>query len=311
MKLVLSVPKKFRGLLRLGTTSWKYDTWKGLIYDKDKTYRPEDYLADYARYLDSVEVDQWFYSLFPGGLRLPDPATVRFYAKSVPDDFVFTVKAPNSLTLTHYYARQTPHYTEFANKPNPAFLDNDLLRRFLDTLSPLESKLGPIMFQFEYLNKQKMPSKEAFIERFGEFIDRAPKGYQYAVEVRNKNFYSPAFFDFLKGRGLGFVYIEVAYMPRVGEVFDKYKPDTASFQIIRLHGGDRAEIEGQTKEVWDRIAAPKPEGLKAAARVVQANAKKKVVTYVSLSNHYEGSAPLSLRRFLDVLAGKKIGEAPF
>ena len=311
MKLSLTVPKKFQGLLRLGTTSWKYDTWKGLIYDKGKTYRPDEYLADYARYLDSVEVDQWFYSLFPGGLRLPDPATVRFYAKSVPDDFVFTVKAPNSLTLTHYYARQTPHYTEFANRPNPAFLDNDLLRRFLDTLSPLESKLGPIMFQFEYLNKQKMPSKEAFIERFGEFIDRAPKGYQYAVEVRNKNFYSPAFFDFLKGRGLGFVYIEVAYMPRVGEVFDKYKPDTASFQIIRLHGGDRAEIEGQTKEVWDRIAAPKPEGLKAAARVVQANAKKKVVTYVSLSNHYEGSAPLSLRRFLDVLAGKKIGEAPF
>ncbi len=131
------------------------------------------------------------------------------------------------------------------NKPNPAFLDNDLLRRFLDALSPLEPKLGPIMFQFEYLNKQKMPSKEAFIERFGEFIDRAPKGYQYAVEVRNKNFYSPAFFDLLKGRGLGFVYVEVVYMPRIGEVFDKFKPETASFQIIRLHGGDRAEIEGR------------------------------------------------------------------
>jgi uncharacterized protein YecE (DUF72 family) len=311
MALLLSVPKKFRGLLRLGTTSWKYDTWKGLIYDKGKTYRPEDYLADYARYLNSVEVDQWFYSLFPGGLRLPDPSVAKLYAKSVPDDFVFTVKAPNSLTLTHYYARQTPHYAEFANKPNPAFLDNGLLRRFLDTLSPLESKLGPIMFQFEYLNKQKMPSKEAFIERFGEFIDRAPKGYQYAVEVRNKNFFSPAYFDFLKGRGLGFVYVEVVYMPRIGEVFDKYKPDTASFQIIRLHGGDRAEIEGQTKEVWDKIAAPKPEGLKAAARIVQANAKKKVLTYVSLSNHYEGSAPLSLRRFLDVLGGKKIDAAPF
>jgi uncharacterized protein YecE (DUF72 family) len=167
------------------------------------------------------------------------------------------------------------------------------------------------MFQFEYLNKQKMPSVEAFIERFGEFIDRAPKGYRYALEVRNKNFYTPAFFDFLKGRDLGFVYVEVFYMPPIGEVFEKFKPETASFQIIRLHGGDRVDIESQTGEVWDRIVAPKPTGLKAAAAIVRANAKKKILTYLNLSNHYEGSAPLSLRRFLDVLTGKKIEEAPF
>ena len=33
MALRLAVPKKYRGLLRLGTTSWKYDSWKGLVYD--------------------------------------------------------------------------------------------------------------------------------------------------------------------------------------------------------------------------------------------------------------------------------------
>jgi uncharacterized protein YecE (DUF72 family) len=311
MALRLGIPKKYRGLLRLGTTSWKYDTWKGLIYERGKTYRPDDYLADYAKHLDSVEVDQWFYSLFPGGLRLPDPTAVEFYAKSVPDDFVFTVKAPNSLTLTHYYSKQTRRYADFAGKPNPAFLDRDLLRRFLDALSPLGSKLGPIMFQFEYLNKQKMPSVDAFIERFGEFIDRAPKGYRYALEVRNKNFYTPAFFGFLKSRGLGFVYVEVFYMPPIGEVFEKFMPETASFQVIRLHGGDRVDIESQTGEVWDKIVAPKPTSLKAAAEIVRANAKKKILTYLNLSNHYEGSAPLSLRRFLDVLGGKKIEEAPF
>src|SRR5512139_1419456 len=106
--LDLGLPKEFRGLLRLGTCSWKYDSWKGLIYEPGKTYRADDYLADYARHLGSVEIDQWFWSLFPGGLRLPDPAVVKRYAESVPDDFVFTVKAPNALTLTHYYAKQAP-----------------------------------------------------------------------------------------------------------------------------------------------------------------------------------------------------------
>jgi len=304
-------PKEFRGLLRLGTCSWKYDSWKGLVYEPLKTYGPDDYLADYAKKLDSVEVDQWFWSLFPGSLRLPDPAVAKLYAKSVPDDFVFTVKAPNALTLTHYYAKQTPQHAAFAGKPNPAFLDHALLCRFLDALSPLRSKLGPIMFQFEYLNKQKMPTKELFFERFGRFIEAAPKGYQYAVEVRNPNYYSTAFFDFLKDRGLGFVYLDGYYMPPIGQVFEKFKPETASFQVIRLHGGDRLEIEGETSEVWNRIVAPKPGGLKSAARIVRANAKKRVLTYLNLNNHYEGSAPLSIGRFLDVLAGKKIDEAPF
>ena len=311
MALDLSVPREFRGILRIGTCSWKYDTWKGLIYEPLKTYRPDEYLPDYAKKLDSVEIDQWFWSLFPGSLRLPDPAAVRLYAKSVPDDFVFTVKAPNSLTLTHYYAKQTPQNASYANKPNPSFLDHDLLSRFLDALSPLASKLGPVMFQFEYLNKQKMPSKEVFFERFGEFIDAAPKGYRYAVEIRNPNYLSPEFFSFLKDHELGFVYLDGYYMPPIGQVFDKFKPETASFQVVRLHGGDRLEIEGETGEVWNKVVASKPGGLKAAAKIVRANAKKRVLTYVNLNNHYEGSAPLSIGRFLDILAGKKIDEEPF
>jgi hypothetical protein len=37
-----------------------------------------------------------------------------------------------------------------------------------------------------------------------------------------------------------------------------------------------------------------------------------VLPSLNLNNHYEGSAPLSARRFLDVLAGRKTGdEAPF
>ena len=74
--LKVSIPKELRGLLRLGTCSWKYDSWKGLIYDPAKRYRPNDYLADYAKALDSVEVDQWFWSLFPGSIRLPEPRTI-------------------------------------------------------------------------------------------------------------------------------------------------------------------------------------------------------------------------------------------
>jgi len=297
----LQIPDKYLPYLRIGTCSWKFESWKGLYYEPRKQYRPFDYLPDYAKHLNSVEVDQWFWSLFPGGVKLPDARTVKNYSESVPDDFIFTVKAPNSLTLTHFYTKQPVKHADFAGKPNPHFLDNDLLEKFLKTLSPMGKKLGPIMFQFEYLNKKKMASKEVFFERFQEFITGAPQGYQYAVETRNPNYISPAFFQFLEENKLGFVFLEGYYMPRIGSIFDKYKPVTADFSIVRLHGGDRLEMEIKTGEAWNRVISPKPQGLQAAVRIVQTHLEKEIITFLNVNNHFEGSAPITIERFLDVL----------
>jgi len=77
---------------------------------------------------------------------------VKSYADSVPDNFLFTVKAPNSVTLTHFYAKQPSAYREYANRRNPNFLNVDLLNRFLDILKPMKGKLGPIMFQGAEIN---------------------------------------------------------------------------------------------------------------------------------------------------------------
>jgi len=297
----VAIPKQYLPYLRIGTCSWKYDSWKGLYYEKGKNYRPNDYLSDYAKHLSSVEIDQWFWSLFPGGVKLPEARIAKAYAESVPDDFIFTVKAPNSLTLTHFYSKQPLQYADFAGKPNSFFLNNDLLEQFLERLSPLGKKLGPIMFQFEYLNKKKMPSKEVFFERFQEFISRAPKGLQYAIETRNPNYLSSAFFDFLKEHSLGYVYLEGYYMSHIGEVFDKFKPGTTDFSVIRLHGGDRLEMEIETGGNWSQVIAPKPKGLEAAARIVRENQSRKVLTFLNINNHFEGSAPLTVQRFLEVL----------
>jgi uncharacterized protein YecE (DUF72 family) len=297
----MKIPEPLKSYLRIGTCSWKYDSWKGLYYDEGKRYRAFDYLGDYARHLDSVEIDQWFWSLFPAGVKLPDRETARRYAESVPDDFVFTVKAPNALTLTHFYTRQPKAYAEFANRPNALFLDVDLLHRFLEQLEPMHGKLGPVMFQFEYLNRKKMPHKEAFFEALHAFFDKAPSGFEYAVECRNPNYLFPAYFDVLKQHGVGHVYLEGYYMPPIGEVFDRHPAPTAGHAVIRLHGGDRLEIEGQTKEVWNRVVAPKPEGIASAVRMVGELSAKRTVIYLNVNNHFEGSAPLTIERFLERL----------
>ena len=125
------IPAELAGHLRIGTCSWKYDSWKGLVYQPGRQYHADDYLADYAKHFTTVEVDQWFWSLFPGGVKLPNPDAVKRYADSVPDDLRFSVKAPNAITLTHFYAKQPTGSKRVANEPNPHFLSVDLLKRFL------------------------------------------------------------------------------------------------------------------------------------------------------------------------------------
>lgn len=297
----MQIPEQYKRYLRIGTCSWKYNSWKGLIYNPEKKYGSYDYLADYARYFNTVEIDQWFWSLFPKGAKLPDSETVRRYADSVPDDFLFTVKAPNSITLTNYYAKQTPALKTFANRPNPHFLDVELLNRFLETLEPMRDKLGPIMFQFEYLNKKKMPSREAFLERLDKFFERAPRGYDYAVETRNKNYLTENFFEFLKIRSLGFVLLEGYYMPHIAEVAAKCDIRTAKFSVVRLHGPDRQGIEERTGGLWNEIVEPKDKGLKETASIIEENIRERIATFLNVNNHYEGCAPLTIQRLLTLL----------
>ncbi|MDP2303300.1 MAG: DUF72 domain-containing protein [Ignavibacteria bacterium] len=141
--------------LRIGTCSWKYDSWKGLVYPELDNI---NFLEEYAKHFNTVEIDQWFWSLFDSGkVVLPKTSVAANYAESVPDDFKFTIKMPNSLTLTHYYK---------SDKPNPNFLNPELYDAFLHGVEPLHDKIGALMFQFEYLNKQKMSGLDEFLKRF-------------------------------------------------------------------------------------------------------------------------------------------------
>ena len=297
----LKIPEKYKPYLRIGTCSWKYDSWKGLIYDPDKKYGPYDYLSDYTKYYNTVEIDQWFWSLFPKGAKLPDTETVKEYTDSVPDDFQFTVKVPNSITLTNYYSKQSAIYKSYANKPNPYFLDIELFKHFLEILEPMKNKLGPIMFQFEYLNKQKMSSKKVFLERLEEFYKQVPKEYEYAIETRNPNYLKYDFFDFLKEYSLGFVLLDGYYMPQIAEVIAEHDINTANFSVVRLHGKERQEIEEQSSGLWNDIIEPKNNGLKSAASIIKENTSKKIMTYINVNNHYEGSAPLTIERLVKQL----------
>jgi len=92
--------------LQIGTCSWKYDSWQGIVYPERG---PFNHLEECSRHFRTVGVDLWFWSLFPGDKVVFPKASVIFeYAESVPKDFTFSIKVPTSTTLTHYYKKGKP-----------------------------------------------------------------------------------------------------------------------------------------------------------------------------------------------------------
>jgi hypothetical protein len=66
--------------LRLGTSGYQYDHWKGTFYPAD--LRKDDWLARYATRFSTVEINATFYGL-------PTESTVAAWRDAVPDGFLF------------------------------------------------------------------------------------------------------------------------------------------------------------------------------------------------------------------------------
>ena len=277
-------------LIRIGTCSWKYDSWEGLVYSGEKG---SNYLEQYSRQFSTVEIDQWFWSLFKNNTPvLPRADVVREYAASVPPGFIFSIKVPNSITLTHHYSKGKG----LALVPNPHFLSTGLMARFLQTIEPLGDHIGPLMFQFEYLNKLKMGGLHSFLELFEVFRQGLPEGYRYCLEIRNPNYLRDPYFDFLAEHGLGHVFLQGYYMPPISEIYWEFREKLVDPVVIRLHGTDRQAIEESTGEVWDKVVEPKDEDLEQLVQIVRDLRVRNFHSFINVNNHYEGSAPRTIRK---------------
>ncbi len=275
--------------LQIGTCSWKYDSWKGIIYSNEEKI---NYLEEYAKHYNSVEVDQWFWSLFDI-VKLPDRKTVEDYKASVPKDFKFIIKVPNSITLTHYYRKSK---TEPIRK-NPYFLSVDLFEEFLQSLKPIRNQVASFIFQFEYLNKEKMTSLSELQRRLHQFFTSLPSDVPpMSIEIRNPYYLNSSYFKFLKDINLTNVFLQGYFMPPIVGLYNKYKEYIKNQTIIRLHGPDRSGIEKISAENWNKIYINRDEELRDIIEMIKDLENRDVDVYLNVNNHYEGSAPLTIEK---------------
>lgn len=75
--------------VRIGTSGWNYDHWRGGFYPEDLPQR--DWFSHYAKHFSTVEINNTFY-------HQPDHGTFDDWRGQAPEGFVYSVKANRYLT---------------------------------------------------------------------------------------------------------------------------------------------------------------------------------------------------------------------
>lgn len=285
--------------LRLGTSSWHYPGWRGLVWQRDypASTLSRYGLPAYARHplLRSVGIDRGFY-------RPLTTAQFAQHAAQVPADFRFVVKAPAA--VTDALVRDEGGRGQQAN---PDFLDPGLaLRSFVEpALAGLGGKLGAMVFQISPLPGSWLLQMPELLVKLGALLrvipdlrDMAPDAV-VAVEVRDPHWLTPQFADLLRATGATYCLGLHARMPPVAEQLPLLRalwpgPLVCRWNLNPLHGAFGFEEAERLYQPYDRLVDPDRETRLALAKVIAGTVGAGQRAYVTLSNKAEGCAPLSV-----------------
>jgi uncharacterized protein YecE (DUF72 family) len=182
--------------IRIGTSGWSYDHWKGHFYPGHLA--GERMLAYYAVHFRTTEINTSFY-------HLPARETLKLWHDLTPADFLFTAKA--SRYITHMKKLKDPGQNVSA---------------FLRRMRILDDKLGPILFQ--------LPPRWRFNkERLVAFLAALSREFRYAFEFRDRSWQNEETFELLSRHEAAFCIYEL-------DGFLSPKQITSDTVYVRLHG---------------------------------------------------------------------------
>jgi uncharacterized protein YecE (DUF72 family) len=258
--------------LRIGTSAFTAAGWPGTFYPQGM--QPRDFLSYYATKFDTVEVDSTFY-------RTPTFTTVQGWYSKTPPGFVFAAKVPQVITHQKMFHDCDQEMTEF-----------------LKVTDQLHEKLGPLLLQFGYFNRNVFVGVNDFLARLVPFLKKLPKDHKFVVEIRNKSWLVPQFVEALREHGVALALIDQSWMPRPVEWFEKFDPVTADFTYVRLLG-DRKGIEQQTK-VWDKVIVDRSAELSEWTGILGKEYQRNIQIYTYANNHYAGFGPATVEMFREL-----------
>jgi uncharacterized protein YecE (DUF72 family) len=280
----------------IGTSSWKYQGWMDQLYSRDRyEYRGKfaearfkrNCLSEYAEVFKTVCLDSAYYDF-------PKPEKLREMAASVPNDFQFSFKVTDAITLKKF--TNQPRHGIRAGKPNENFLNANLFATaFLKPCEEIRSQIGVLMFEFSRFHKTDFEHGRDFVAALDSFFGKLPTGWPYAVEMRNQTWLQPDYFECLARHNVTHVFNSWSAMPPVIEQMalpgSLTNPNLCAARFL-LKPGRSYEEAVKTFEPYNKIQDEYPDAREAAqALIAEGKSTSARKTYIYVNNRLEGNAP--------------------
>ena len=260
--------------IRIGIGGWTYAPWRGTFYpEKWPQKRELDYAAERVT---AIEINGTYYSS-------QKPATFASWAKAVPDDFVFALKASRYCTNRKVLADAGESIAKFTGQG----------------IVELGDRLGPILWQF-------MATKRFDPEDFGAFLKLLPASQdglalRHAIQVRHESFAVPEFIAMCRDAGVAIVFAQSAEYPAIADV-------TGDFVYVRLEDAEERFVAGYapiTLDDWGVraktwSAGGRPEGLPYVADTAPPERPRE--TFVFFINGAKVRAPHAAMALIERIA---------
>lgn len=271
----------------MGTSGWRYPSWRGDFYPAG--LRQRDELSHLSRELTAVEVNGSFYSL-------QRPSSYAAWAAQAPEGFVFAVKGGRFIT----------HMRRLVDVETP------LANFFASGVLALGDKLGPVLWQ--------LPARLAFDEeRLEAFFDLLPRTTEaaadlasrhdekvgadralttplvsaplrHALEPRHESFHSSRAREVLQRNDIAMVISDSA------GTWPQFEVVTSDLVYVRLHGDTALYRSGYSRDA-----------LESWGRRIRRWAHAGLNVHVYFDNDARGHAPHDARALLGLLQS---GPAP-
>jgi uncharacterized protein YecE (DUF72 family) len=285
--------------VHLGSSSWNFRGWTGLVYRagyKSDRHFVHDSLYEYARWplWRTVGIDRSFYAPLSA-------EELAHYAALLPLGFRCVEKVWQELST--FVFPKHPRYGAAAGRPNPSFLDparfaNEVLAAHVPAFSDRVAT-----FVFEISPLPHAPDVRAFEDRLQRFLAAAPRGWQYAFELRDDRLMTERYFSLLREHGAVHCFNQWSRMPPIREQLVRHGRRLAGMAVCRLllpHGGDYEALV----DAWapfDRMQAENPAMREDVRELVEIAGAEAIPLYVIINNKAEGSSPLTAIALAELL----------
>jgi uncharacterized protein YecE (DUF72 family) len=288
----------------IGTSSWKYPGWRGMLYDEARyVYRgkfsesrfEKNCLIEYAEVFKTVGVDAAYYTF-------PSVKYLENLAAQVPGDFQFAFKVTDAITIKKF--ANLPRFGKRAGTQNEHFLNAEIFKtQFLKPCEAIRGQVGILMFEFSKFFPSDFEHGRDFVTALDTFLGQLPAGWPYGIEIRNRHWLKPDYFSCLARHNVVHVFNSWTDMPAVGEQVALPGSQTninLTAARFLLKAGRKYEEAVKAFAPYESTKEINEDARRDGARLIKTGeSDPKRRTFILVNNRLEGNALETIKAMLD------------